>query len=175
MSFSYPSDWVIVSRDELATIPQADSLGIQDPTRKITIHWISYVDGLGGWCDPTIPPHPETGDCPYYEVVDIQKLPNASLYYVAYVATLDGESYSPAFALQDDSGILESQQIKPYLLFEGVNNGKILAGLLSGDSFDGLGLMEGTREEALLFFNSPEAMQAKISSSALHTKTRFYT
>lgn len=159
LSFHYPSDWISSPAEPDLTTLGGDTLTINDPNEKVIINWYSIVDGLGGSCDPNIPFDQLEGElglpCPLYEIVDKQKLPNADLYYVAYVVTTDGKIYEPNFALQDFDGVLTTQRAFTYLLFTGMNNNGLSAGLL------GRGLVMGTKAEAQNFYKTNEAQQAK--------------
>lgn len=160
LSFQYPSDWTIVQSKPESNFPDADSLSIQSPSGKVTVAWISAIDGLGGGCDDNAPVGSADG-CPLYEVVEKQKVPNTNLNYVAYIITTDGIHYSPSFALQDDKGILTTSRTMGYLLFTGKNNGGVSAGLVAGSIPYGRGLTSGTKTEAQNFFSTPESVQAK--------------
>ncbi len=159
LSFQYPSDWKLSPNQPESNFPEGDALGIQDPNGKVKVSWISAIDGLGGSCDPNIPFSQSEGEmgapCPLYEVVDKQKLSNVDLYYVAYIVTRDGVKYEPTFALQAQDGLLTTKRAMVYLLFNGKNNGKVLAGL------SGNGFISGTKAEAQNFYTTPEAIQAK--------------
>jgi hypothetical protein len=160
LSFKYPTDWKIVQSKPESNFPEGDSLSIQSPTGKITVAWISAIDGLGGGCDANAPVGSAEG-CPLYEVMEKQKIPNTNFNYVAYIITTDGTHYSPSFALQDDQGILTTSRTMGYLLFTGKNNGGESAGLVAGSVPYGRGLTSGTKAEAQNFFSTPEAVQAK--------------
>lgn len=158
LSFQYPADWTLSIEQPESNLPGADALGIQDPSGKVKVIWLSAIDGLGGGCDPTAAFGSEGNEgfpCPLYEVVEKEKLANAELYYVAYVVTNDGVKYDSRFALQDQDGILTTKRTLGYFLFKGKNNGKLLAGL------SGTGLKSVTKAEAQNFFTTPEASQAK--------------
>jgi hypothetical protein len=145
-----------------STNPEGDDLTIESPNEKLTILWLSEIDGLGGSCDPNAAygTEGEMGRaCNFFDVVDKQKLPNADLYFVAYVVTNDGINYQPIFALQDADGILTSKRDMGYLMFKGKNNGGFGAEFLGEPTKSGM--IYGSKEEAKKFFLTPEAVQAK--------------
>lgn len=159
ISFDYPSDWTLTPAEPKTNIPQADTMTLQSPSGKIRLEWVSAIDGLGGGCDPNISLG-SPGGCPHYEVIEKQAIPNTSLYFVSYLITADAVEFSPAFAIQDENGILTTSRTKGYLLFTGKNNGGLSAVFVSGSMPYGMGTLM-SESEARQFFSSPEAIQAK--------------
>lgn len=162
ISFEYPQTWKVVKPKMESSFPEGDALSIESPSGKIIITWVSGIDGIGGSCDPNVALGSEGemgAACPLYEVVDKQKLPNADLYYVAYIVTRDGINYDPIFALQDSTGILTSKRTMGYLMFKGKNNGGA-AVEMSGEPSKS-GLVHGTKDEVKKFFTTTEAIEAK--------------
>jgi hypothetical protein len=122
---------------------------------------------------------PGAGDmaCPYWYVLDKEKLSGADLYYVDGVMTSDGSTYSPWCALQDSSGILQNQSSVDYLLFMGKNNSYTISGETVGTSLAGLRcdapvgentIMTGTKAEATAFLATTAAKQAKLILLSAH-------
>jgi len=176
LSFKYPSSWKSVTPAIPSTAPGADSFELKSPSGAVTVSWDSEIDGIGGACDPEVMPGDtspagQPNPCPYWTVLDKQKLAGADLYYVAGVVTEDGNTYSPWCALQDADGIVQSQGNMGYLLFTGKNNYvnqagynkslHELAGLLCGKPFGGQGLVTGTKAQATAALSDAEFKQAK--------------
>src|SRR6266568_721611 len=109
LSFRYPSNWVAVDTSGKIGVA-GDSLQLTSPAGSLTVSWFSAILGLGGACDATIMPGTTVSagalsPCPYWYVIDKQKLSGADLYYVAGVETNDGKTYAPWCALQSSDGI----------------------------------------------------------------------
>jgi hypothetical protein len=177
LSFRYPSNWTATPSSGRFGVTGADSLQLEDPSGKVAVSWYSAVQGLGGACDSTIMPGTAVASgalspCPYWYVLDKQKLSGADLYYVDGVTTSDGTTYSPWCALQAPDGVLSSKGSIGYMLFKGKNNdfvqnghdfGLQEAGLLcSKSSLGGAEAMTGTKAQATAYLSSPEMQQAKL-------------
>lgn len=178
LSFKYPTSWKVEATNRNSGVTGADAMQITSPSGKVIVSWFSAVQGIGGACDSTIMPGTpvrsgELSPCPYWYVLDKQKLSGADLYYVAGIETYDGIKYSSWCALQPADGITKSEGNIGYLLFRGKNNrfvesghdyGLLQAGLLCGTAFGGFGvqgLSAGTKAEATSFLLSSEMKQAK--------------
>ena len=165
LSFQYPCTWSAQKPALSSNVPGGDAYEIRSPSGSVTVSWISAADGLGGACDSNDLPGTAGANglspCPYWTVLDKERLASANLYYVAGVVTMDGTTYTPWCALQASDGILSSQSNMGYLLFPGQNNGGAAAGLMCGEPFGSDGLMKGTKAQATAFFSSAEAIQAK--------------
>lgn len=177
-SFKYPSNWTTV--DTSGKIgATGDSLQLKSPSGALTLSWFSAVSGLGGACDATIMPGTAVGTgalgpCPYWYVLDKQKLTGADLYYVAGIETNDDSTYAPWCALQSSNGILNNEGSIGYQLFQGKNNdfkenghdlGLQQAGLKCGTSFGDFahqGLPTGTKAQATALLSTSEYQQAKL-------------
>jgi Tfp pilus assembly protein PilE len=180
LSSKYPNNWTAAATDRNFGITGADALQLKSPSGAVTVSWFSAVQGIGGACDATIMPGSKKASpdalsaCPYWYVLDKQKLKGADLYYVAGVETNDGSTFSPWCALQASNGILNSEGNIGYLLFKGRNNdftqnghdyGLQQAGLVCGKSlgdFGVQGLVTGTKSQATAFWSTPEARQVKL-------------
>lgn len=178
LSFKYPSNWTVLSK-EFGGIPNADSAQFISPTGSLMISWFSAITGLGGACDATIMPGTSVSanaldPCPYWYVLDSQKLTGADLYYVAGIETNDGITYAPWCALQPSNGIVKSEGNIGYQVFRGKNNdfrenghdyGLQNAGLKCGKGFGDFGnqgFETGTKAQATALLSSSEFKQAKL-------------
>jgi photosystem II reaction center protein PsbP len=177
LSFRYPSDWQAAPFDSYG-----DALTLKSPSGNTTLTWRSIVTGIGGACDTTIMPGTSIatdalGPCPYWYVLEEQKLTGADLYYVAGVETPDGATYLPWCALQSADGILESRSSIGYMLFNAKNNdfqanghdyGRQPSAFQCNTSLNGFGslgirdLPTITKAQATALLSTPEFQQAKM-------------
>jgi hypothetical protein len=182
LSFKYPATWKSVTPAVPSSDPNADSFELESPSGNLTVSWDSVVDGIGGACSNTIMPGTAVsadslGPCPYWTVLDTQKLTGADLYFADGIVTDDGVNYRPWCALQSPDGIIKSESNIGYLLFMGKNNdvvenghdlGTQQAGLMCGRPFGGQSLNGSTtvtklsKSEATAFLSTPEMQQAKL-------------
>ncbi len=177
-SFKYPGYWTAIDTSSKFGVT-GDSLQLKSPSGALTLSWFSAISGIGGACDATIMPGTAVGagalsPCPYWYVLDKQKLESADLYYVAGVETYDGSTYAPWCALQSSGGILNNEGNIGYQLFQGRNNdyqanghdyGLQRAGLKCGTTlgdFGRQGLPTGTKAQATALLSTPEYQQAKL-------------
>lgn len=173
LTFKYPTSWKPVAPLE-SNVTGADSFAIQSPD-GLQVSWVAAADGLGGACNNTIMPGTavpanEPGACPYWMVIDKQKLSGADLSYVAGVVTSDGTTYRPWCALQASDGIVQSESNIGYLMFQGKNNDYISSGgkhyperaaLLCGKPFGSQGTQTGTKAQAEALLSTPDYQIAK--------------
>lgn len=176
LSFKYPADWKLVKDDS----GRGDNAELTSQDGKFIVSWFSAIDGIGGACDGDIMPGSAPSEsglepCPYWQVLDRQKLSGLDLYYVAGVVTGDGQLYYPWCALQSSDGILDSQSNIGYQLFKatqdyvwsGGNAGKLLVGLKCGKGYGdsgttSSGLSSGNKSEVTALLKSKDMEQAKL-------------
>lgn len=182
LSFKYPSDWTTTDYSDRTATGKADSVELFNPSKSVAVFWNSQRGGVGGACDPSVFPGSAAaktdspGACPYFKVLDMQKLIGADLYYVGGIETHDGTHYSPWIALQDSNGLLTSRGDMGYLMFEGKNNGftdgngyvikNNPAELIGGESnlppFGDGGVSYLTESQAAAFFATPDSQTMKL-------------
>jgi hypothetical protein len=179
LSFKYPSDWTPVTYDYSTEINGADSLKLTSPSGNASVAWYSAVEGIGGACSVDIMPgttvsNGSLGPCPYWYVLDKQKLTGADLYYVdGVVEESDGDTYSAWCSLQAPNGIVQNESNIGYMLFlskynqnigaDGKDLGPYQPALLCGnDNFGGQIGPSGTKAQATAFLSTPEFQQAKL-------------
>lgn len=142
MSFKYPSSWKVDNSSPADS--ESDSTTITTDSGKEALTWRSLVDGIGGACDfdgTAVKGEVVTiaeGGCPYYFVDGTEKTEVTSLTAVYGVRTVDGKSYTPWCALQDQKGILTSKATEGFLFFQGKNNKTTFDGVEAGPFAVGL-------------------------------------
>jgi len=178
LSFKYPSAWSATQSSDSTQVDGADSLTLKSPTGAVSVQWYSSVEGIGGACSTyimpgTTPKPDDLGPCPYFYVLDKQKLTGANLYYVdGVVEQSDGKTYQAWCGLQASDGIIQNESNIGYMLFTakntfaGTNNantsGPYQAELACGGGFGGTIGSLGTKAQATAFLATPEMQQAKL-------------
>lgn len=178
LTFKYPAEWTAIPSSDSTQVTGADSLKLTSKSGKISVRWYSSVEGIGGACSVYTMPGTavksgDLGPCPYFTVLDKQKLAGANLYYVdGVVEQSDGKAYSAWCGLQDNRGIIHSKSNIGYMLFKakntfaGTNNanssGLYQAELACGSGLGGIVGQPGTKEQAAAFLSTTEMQQAKL-------------
>ncbi|HSW99888.1 MAG TPA: hypothetical protein VLH38_02520 [Patescibacteria group bacterium] len=153
----YPSGWKL-TRSVVQSVT-GDTTGITSPSGVLTITWSVNIGGLGNEHDSSYP---------YHTIVNRTPAPSASgLFVVSGITTLDGSTYHPWIAIQDNNGINQSGVAGDVVTFEAkhaINEStNDLANALLSTS--GLRASENTPEltqaQATAWFSSAEASQAK--------------
>ena len=117
-TFRYPTDWTVDAAAQYASNDSAntDYIALKSPDGKVVVHWTSMITGFGNEHGSSYPLH---------EVVDKTAIVGASGdHVVSGVSTLDGTTYYPWIAVENDSnyGILSSGVQGTLDLFVGRNN-----------------------------------------------------
>lgn len=178
LTFKYPTDWKATQSNNSTQVEGADSLNLKSPSGALSVQWYSSVEGIGGACSAHIMPGQTSttdtlGPCPYFYVLDKQKLAGADLYYVdGVVEQSDGKAYSAWCGLQASDGIVQNESNIGYLLFKAKNtfvgtndanrSGPYQAELACGSGFGGTVGPSGTKAQATAFLSSKEMQQAKL-------------
>ncbi len=165
--FKYPTTWTTgkISSDNSVAFEGGDSLKLTAPSDGMFITWTATIGGLGGVCDDTIlPPHVNANGmqaCPYFTVLDKQKLSGANLTYVAGIVTRDGSTYNPWFSLADKNGFTKSGSYLGLQVFQ-AKNSQWSSALISGYAPTGSGITATTKEKATAFFTTQDGKDAKL-------------
>lgn len=179
MTFKYPDDWAATKNENDNGV---DSMVVVAPSKNIKISWIAARDGIGGGCDENNAPGNDENaklglsDCPYFFVLDKQKLAKDDLYAVFGVMLSNRDNkYTPWCALQSNEGIVSNMSSIGYLLFRGKNNAQIFNGQSSGNASAGLycdaffqgpdatftAPLAGSKADASKYWSTDEGKQVK--------------
>jgi hypothetical protein len=158
VSFKYPANWAQVTVGQQTNVPNADTFTLQSPSGKVNVSWISAITGLGGGC---------SDQCPTFTVIDKTMIKGApNLYVVSGIKSSDNKIFEPWLAVQDDKGIITTQQTMGYDTFMGRNNGD---GSKTGNMYaifaTSLIYASGPKLseiDAKAYFDKPEVKQAKL-------------
>ncbi len=152
--FDFPNTWEITEykKRTYSESSSEDRLTVVSPSQKNRISWWANVDGIGGGpgCSVDVPDSQlgeEMTPC-RYEKVESLRVPNTTgIYFISFIETYDGSTYKPKLELQRSS------------IPEGW--GWLLEINEARYALTGRTDFEGTKAEALAWFDTPEAQEAK--------------
>ena len=157
-TFKYPSNWTITTPNQGAL--NGDQAGVLSPSGAIKISWSAELGGYGNEQGTNYPLQTIVGKTP------ISGAPG--LYVVSGITTLDGTTYHPWIAVQDDQGILSAGVGGDVLAFQGRHAINETTDDFTDELFATSGLHADqftpslTKAQATAWFFSPEAKQAKL-------------
>lgn len=170
ITFKYPSDWTVDTTDQqVSNDPtNSDYTAYKSPDGKVVVHWTSLIDGFGNEHD---------ANYPLNSVIDKTAIVGASGdYVVSGITTLDGSTYYPWIAVENDPsyGILSSGVGGSLDMFMGRNNinsttGKPDTALFStsGPRSD-QGAPSLSRAQAQTYLSNSDMEQAKLILASLN-------
>jgi hypothetical protein len=162
-SFRYPTTWQVADPAAVSSDPKADTLGLKSPNGKVTVSWVSLVDGLGGACSPDVALGVTSDDglgaCPSSVITGSTPISGVSGLVVAegYI-TSDNKAFHPWMAVVNKEYAVSRREMG-YEVFSGRNNGK----------FSVLFAIGGIGKSSDMSFASANQVEAFLASDDANT------
>jgi len=169
-TFKYPAGWAIDTADQYVSndANNSDYTALKSPDGKVVVRWTSLINGFGN----------EHGDSyPLNTVIDKMPITGATGYYVVSgVTTLDGTTYFPWVAVENDAsfGVLSSGVSGNLDLFMGRNNIDPISGNANTALFStngprtNLGVPSfSSKAQAIAYLSNNDVKQAKLILGSL--------
>ncbi|HEU4967148.1 MAG TPA: hypothetical protein VFT53_06790, partial [Candidatus Saccharimonadales bacterium] len=159
-SFRYPETWkTVASCIHSNDANNNDHVCLASPSGEIKISWVTDLSGLGG---------EHSANYPYNTIFNKTAIAKApGLYVISGATTLDGKTYHPWIAVQDDNGIVSTDVQGDVATFTSHWATNPTTDDLTGILFSTTGARTSqstpglTKAQAASWFSGAEAQQAK--------------